>query len=209
MLKIFTKDKFFLTVTVLAVLGELLFAVVEGIAEPELLNVIIMSAVSAVCTLVLYCSYKKHNKNAMKAVMGGLLMSIFAQYTGSLSNGIADSDNAIALILALASILLFFSHISLNSNRKANAFQVYYNQILIIVIAIIEIIWDALWIANNNSALITVGGLAVMIGNSCVLAAVVCVESRLDAYRQDREAAGWTEEKGYPEGYVHEYQKNK
>jgi len=36
---------------------------------------------------------------------------------------------------------------------------------------------------------------------------VVCVESRLDAYRLDREAAGWTEEKGYPEGYVHEYEK--
>jgi len=29
----------------------------------------------------------------------------------------------------------------------------------------------------------------------------VCVESRLDAYRLDRETAGWSEEKGYPEGY--------
>jgi len=40
-----------------------------------------------------------------------------------------------------------------------------------------------------------------------VTAAIVCVESRLDAYRLDREEAGWTEEKGYPEGYVHEHQK--
>jgi len=46
-----------------------------------------------------------------------------------------------------------------------------------------------------------------MLSYSCMVAAIVCVESRLDAYRLDREAAGWTEEKGYPEGYVHEYEK--
>ena len=36
---------------------------------------------------------------------------------------------------------------------------------------------------------------------------ICCVESRLDAYRIDRENAGWTEDNGYPEGSVHEYQK--
>jgi len=46
-------------------------------------------------------------------------------------------------------------------------------------------------------------------GFACMTATIVCVESHLDAYRIDREAAGWTEEAGYPEGYVHEYQKRK
>ena len=46
------------------------------------------------------------------------------------------------------------------------------------------------------------GLLIDVIGFIGMTSVVVCVESRLDAYRMDREAAGWTEERGYPEGYV-------
>jgi len=88
--------------------------------------------------------------------------------------------------------------------------MVYLNQkISMLLILIPGVLWGIIGIVYDPGFVGIITQIIDVVGFTGMIAAIVCVESRLDAYRLDREAAGWTEEAGYPEGYVHEYEKNK
>jgi len=76
-----------------------------------------------------------------------------------------------------------------------------------VILVINNVVLDFTWMIAIPESISIIGNILDVIGFVGMTSVVVCVESRLDAYRLDREAAGWTEEKGYPEGYVHEYEK--
>jgi len=95
----------------------------------------------------------------------------------------------------------------INADRKSSPLMITANQIIVCLIAALVAVWNiwaAIFYAYPWDTVVDILGI---IGTAASVASIVCVESRLDAYKLDREAAGWTEEKGYPEGYVHEYEK--
>jgi len=190
-----------------AVIGELVYSGIVLVLTSFSSNATWILLLRVCCVIALYISYRKHSKNVMKGMMGALLM-------GQLISAIlflSDPQTALELILVYAylvlSLLLFINHFTINANRQASPNMVLFNQIILILIAIVSIVGNVLWIENYSSLLISIALIVEIPGIIGMNASIVCVESRLDAYRQDREAAGWTEEAGYPKGYVHEYQK--
>ena len=112
-------------------------------------------------------------------------------------------------------LILVINHFILNSSRRSNPLHVKISQITLLLLLIAVIVGYLIYLFVPSLDMIgaTASDYIVNIVEGlnyvCVYAVIVCIESRLDAYRIDRENAGWTEEEGYPEGYIHEYQKNK
>lgn len=206
MKKLFTSDKFFLTGTILGVIGVLLYAITAVISSPENYGKLILMAVDVTCTIGLYVSYKKHNKNVMKYLIGFKLMEILSQVIdGSFPLNLDDKYvAALSIINVIIVIALCINHFVINSDHHSRSGNILINQVLLFAYLIVAIAFGIPTISDMKSILSFIILVCGCFGN---MAVIVCVESRLDAYRLDREAAGWTEEAGYPEGYVHEYEK--
>ncbi len=212
MKKIFTNDKFFLAMVLCAVIGNAAFIVLSKV----LYNASIISKLQLIlyvlCAIGLYISYTRHSKNVMKGMMGALLMAQLSTATGLLSK-ISFPIEKITISLcavfsyAVFSLILLVNHYIINSDHHSNSAMVRVNQIILILLVINQVIWSAYFVISEFSVLVLINGLCNVLGYVGLSSIVVCVESRLDAYRLDREAAGWTEEKGYPENYVHQYEK--
>jgi len=210
MKKLFTDDKFFMASALLAIVGLLFNDVVLWDGFQQYRITILMEEMCALCSVFLYTSYKKHNKNVMKFLMGALLTLILVRALSVLTGLDADKSHVLVLVMALYSLfalLLFVDHAIINSDRRSSAKYIRANQVICGLILVCELLACALSQPMYDSVLATISNIAGAIGFACVVITVVCVESRLDAYRINREQAGWSEEKGYPEGYVHEYEK--
>ncbi|GEM_PF-467738 len=210
MKKLFTNDKFFLTMVLCAVIGLIEYAIYLFVCAPiDFISVAACCYVgSAICIGALYISFKKHHKNVMKCLIGALLMALVLDGVTSLSFIYATVNLICVPIYILLSLGIFINHCIINESRKASPAQVSLNHILVVAFALNMIAWViGTCISFDISPIDSISMAFYIIGCTCLAASIVCVESRLDAYRLDREAAGWTEEKGYPEGYVHEYEK--
>ena len=75
------------------------------------------------------------------------------------------------------------------------------NRVLCLVIAVLLLVFDLCGLPSAETAMEKVALILHGVGFAAIMASIVCVESRLDTYREDRENAGWTEEKGYPKDY--------
>ncbi len=203
MKKLFTNDKFFLAMTLCAVvasaLNVLLGLFVWGLGLADCCSVLICFG----CVVVLYSSYKKHSKNVMKGMMGALLMNLLL---GSITNFsiFGQEETAFLVSSLILNVVLFVNHFIINSDHHSSPCMVKMNQIIAGLNVLFYIIWNAFSICFEPSALNVIASVLNALGMCGLVISIVCVESRLDAYRLDREAAGWTEEKGYPENYVHQ-----
>jgi len=206
--KLFTNDVFFAVAAILGFLGELIFCTIAGICYPQSIGEYIIIFLSGLLSLFLYVSYIKHNKNAMKAQMGAILMAEISAAVCSVGTHLFSTFFVYIVVQFVLALLLFVNHIAINSVHNSSPKKVFVNQIVCVLLAITVFVWDINGLSQCKNTLEVFSVICDMIGHPCMIAVVVCVESRLDAYRIGREAAGWTEEKGYPEGYVHEYQKN-
>jgi len=208
MKKIFTNDKFFLTMVVLGFVGALLSAVYYAV--PTFVDFDLKATFfllfEAVCLISLYISYKKHSKNVMKGMIGALLSAMLFDSTCWLDTDFG-LDTVFSCVLIVLNIALFSNHFIINKEHHSKPFNIRINQFLVLLIGAVYIIWDVMWIINYPNGADIFGAVVECVYSIGVAVTIVCVESRLDAYRLDREKAGWTEEKGYPEGYIHESQK--
>jgi len=205
--KLFTSDKFFLIMVLCGILGGLAYAAIAIFAWNYAIQSQLVLLLRLVCVLALYISYKKHSKNVMKGMLGALLMAQMITAILYFSEITIAADNICVPIYVILSALLFINHFVINSNRKASPVMITINQIVILLLTVNNTVWGVTWIIAFPNAITFFSSIAVIIGFAGMASVIVCVESRLDAYRLDREAAGWTEEKGYPKGYVHEYEK--
>jgi len=203
MKKLFTNDKFFLTMSLCATIGGLLYYLELTVWSEATYTYALPSIFSAICALAIYIAYCKHSKNVMKGMIGALLAARLLEGLQTIGETETNVGKVFAPIYAILLLALFVNHFIVNSNRKSRAGAVVVNQVISILLATINIVWAVLISPECDIHYIIVWILAY----PSAYLAVVCVESRLDAYRLDREAAGWTEEKGYPEGYVHKYEK--
>jgi len=210
MKNIFTNDKVFSIAAIGGFVCSLLysiscFAFWTDILTSTYASAAILMAVNGIAVLCLYISYKKHTKNVMKGLIGALLYGDFAAvctvtfpFTKTFTIDIICSFALLALTLAI-----LVNHFIINSDHKSRKTNVVVNQWLALLIAVVAIIWPISWIPYIKGAAVIFQFITAF-GIICIDCTIVCVESRLDAYRLDREAAGWTEEAGYPEGYVHQ-----
>ena len=206
MKKLFTNDKFFLLCVICAVAGQWCL-IVQQLSSSELhLPTVLTLFVFAVCEIALYASFKAHEKNVMKGLMGALLMGhfVFAIFLLNSETPLETVFSAIHIVL-LACLLV--NHFVINAERSSMAKSVRANQVIAILCLVNILAWKICGCVTGVAEATVLSVIANAVGYFGVLAAIVCVESLLDSYRLNREAAGWTEEKGYPEGYVHEYEK--
>lgn len=209
MKKLFTNDKFFLAMVILAVIGLIEYGIYLFTGGAiYYTSVGGGSLMAAICTGALYVSYRKHHKNVMKCLIGALLMALILDGVTSFSFMNVTADYICTPIFVLLSLGMFVNHCIINESRKASPAQVGLNRVLVVAFALNMIIWvGSSLIILPVRPIDTISMVFYIIGCVCLAAVIICIESRLDAYRLDREAAGWTEEKGYPEGYVHEFEK--
>ena len=222
MKQLFKSDKFFFAMTLTAVIGELAFCLASIIIWKFPLAYEASMLLRICCVIGLYISYRLHSKNVMKCLMGALLM---AQVIAALST---LTDEALQLpiagicypIFAILSLLLFINHLIINSDHHSNPAMISLNQIVVLLLIINNTVLSLGMIkygapfssADPTSAQFIFHVICLIIdviGFIGMTTIVVCIESRLDAYRIDRENAGWTEEKGYPKGYVHQKDRNR
>ena len=74
MKKLFTNDTFFLAM-VLCSICEIIFAIITISVFHNSDQACLVLNIRVLCVFALYISYKKHNKNVMKGMMGALLMA--------------------------------------------------------------------------------------------------------------------------------------
>jgi len=208
--KLFTNDKFFLATVLLTVLGSIAFCICCLKIWMQYSYMAAIVIVNSVSVIAFYYSYRKHSKNVMKSLGGFLLMGLLALTI--VATFPLDPTDPIYIVLSLVNLIvvmvLCINHLVINSNHHSKSSNIRLNQVLLFVQFLIYIIMAARWIAGISGIILVLYMIGIPVAAFGVTASIVCVESRLDAYRIDREEAGWTEEKGYPEGYVHEYQKN-
>lgn len=210
MKKLFTSDRFFQIVTIMGVVGAAIGALYYCIPMFETfdLSAAFILAFQCPCTLCLYISYKKHDKNIMKGMLAALL-------TNMLINPVCwlDTTYVLDFVFGIISIVLnlslFINHFIINAQHHSMPLNIRINQLIVLLDFVLYVVWDFAWIFTNPFGVSTIGAVVEIVGTVGIMSTIVCVESRLDAYRINREACGWTEEKGYPDGYVHEYERNK
>jgi len=207
--KLFTNDSFFrlaalcgVVANVLGLIVRMLMGAAGTIDFPYSMKCLFEGA----CMLVLFLSYNRHNKNLMKGILGALLAVNLLTSVDIMPVMLGfPLDFTIAVAFFLLSLILFVNHFVMSSSRQSSPKNIYLNQIVsILLIMIPGVLWGVVGIVYDHSVPGVVTQAIDVIGFSGMIAAIVCIESRLDAYRLDRETAGWTEERGYPEGYVHQ-----
>ena len=168
-----------------------------------------------VCSVVLYVSYRRHNKNLMKVIIGfvfGVILMDHIQYLGYYIS-VDDAFYIFSIFNIVCTAVIIINHCIQNSNRKSNSVSVTANQVVLLLNAFGYVVGYILYMTVpsadfiNPTAADYISTIADGIIFILTFVIIICVESRLDAYKVDREDAGWTEEEGYPNGYVHEYQK--
>jgi len=183
---------------------------------------LIIDVVFVFCIIFLYRAFIHHNKNVQKGLLGAVLMWYLFDNINYYLNGILLNKDTFPaynnvpgliyvifnLIIALLFLCLFINHFIINSDHHSRPINIFINQLLVIVISILSISTiPASCILLSGRTWILIEEITWATGLPALVFLVASYETRLDAYKTNREVAGWTEEKGYPDGYVHEYEK--
>ena len=217
---VFTNDKLFKASTIICAICTAIYIACffswswnSGLAD---LPWLFIDVITGVCAIVLYVSYRRHNKNLMKGITGFLLASILMDDVQSMVYylSINDAFSVFSIFYVVCAIIIVINHFIQSSSRKSNSVSVTVNQIVLLLDVLAVIVGYIFYMAAsadfiNPSVVDYISTIAEGFNFVFICTIIICVESRLDSYRIDRENAGWTEEEGYPEGYIHEYQKNK
>ncbi len=195
MKKLFTNDKFFSAMVIFAVLGNLIFFITAYIRLGGTSFVTrLPMLISALCVLFIYSSYKKHSKNVTKGLMGAMLMGQLLFAISSLSAMSVPGTTVVVPVYVVLSAALFINHFIINSDHHSSPGMIRMNQVIVCLLTLDAVVWDVLWLIPCHSALSIVCDVACFFGLIGISASVVCVESRLDAYRIEREANGYKAE---------------
>lgn len=125
MKKLFLNDKFYSFTVVLAAIG--------GILELAYNKIVVDNGVfdeaplflSAICSIFIYTSYKKHSKNVMKGMMGALLAGLLIYSFNLMSSLSVDALSITALVAFILTLLIFINHFIINAEHQASPQSVF------------------------------------------------------------------------------------
>lgn len=199
--KIFAANAFFYISILLGVFCYLAYYILQINFSNISVQSIALIMLRIGCFVGLFQSYVKHKKNAMKAILGALLM---AQVINAIlmSNYIYSTFDKICIPANIVlSALLFLCHICINWSSKSSPVKVFVSQIVGILIFINLVIWMVSWLVSTTGVMDVVIFVTNILALAGITFSVVSVETKLQVFREMRTEAGWTPEKGYPEGY--------
>ncbi len=193
----------FLTASVIATL---VFYAVNLIAKLlcELYSLFIIDLVFFLCVAALFIAYRNHNKNVQKGLLGAILMWYLYDEINYIVANIIFSDAAFTqynnfwglgyIYLSIATMFLFaalfINHFIINGDHHSRSFNVFLNQLLVIVIALISIVSMCFqcFIFDGDFASI-LEALSWHTGLAALVLMLAAYESRFNAYKLKRESA--------------------
>ena len=192
--KIFIDDRVFTGAAITSAVGFILHAecaLMPAFSDfPGAMNYLLCGG----CMLAMLISYRRHSKNVMKGMMGALLAI-------SLSNAFnaADTAGGFDVILSWVSIVslgaLFINHFLINSTHYSSPQNIRINQMLVLAVMAVDVCRFVQLLAAARTTMDSIDALLFLLGDLPFAAAVICIESRLDLYRAQREAAGFDPDK--------------
>ncbi len=203
MKKMFTNDLFFLIVVLLTVLSVGVACICSILNGSGFLFDCWTGVIAAAGVLSLYISYKTHNKNVMKGLIGFVLAVILMLdvYYFGFDLSLYESADVLAIdfVFFALDLILIVNHFILASDHGSRPVNILVNQIVLFLQAATSAGYYILTITENaleygsaaggSDALIPVINIAFALSCTMTFAAVVCVESRLDVYKARREKA--------------------
>jgi len=157
------------------------------------------------CEITMFVSYLNHNKNLMKGMMGATLMAVVMNGFSAATAAQGSANVVCGSLCTLLSVFLLIMHFFINSDRRASPNSVRINSAACVAFALLRVIWFIVDVSGGETFF---NSLCYALSDMGIVATVVCIEARLDAFRTDREVAGWTEKQGYPQGYVRQHQRH-
>lgn len=190
---------------VAAVAATLAFYAVNLVAKLlcTLYSLFIIDFIFFLCVAALFAAYRRHNKNVQKGLLGAILMwYLYDEVNYVVANILFDSevferyDNfwgrgyiymSIATMVLFAA--LFVNHFIINGDHHSRSVNVFLNQLLVIVTAVISIISMCFqcFVFSGDAAGI-LEAISWHIGLSALVLMIAAYESRFNAYKLKREA---------------------
>ena len=193
-------------VLVFAVAATLLLYAVNLVAKLMcgLYSLFIIDLVFVLCVAALFCAYRGHNKNVQKGLLGAILMwYLYDEVNYVVANIIFDSTvfdrynnfwgrgyiymSVVTMVLFAA---LFVNHFIINGDHHSRSVNVFLNQLLVIVIAVISIvsmIFQCFIFEGDFASILE--ALSWHTGLAALVLMIAAYESRFNAYKLKREAA--------------------
>ena len=158
---------------------------------------------AAILIGLLYCSYASHNKNLMKALLGAVLMWIFAEELSFSVKAIWEWREEFSVAYGslyatfrlirgmgvLCTLLMLFLHFLINGDRLCRPMELKVNRLLTCLLIFIYI--EDVLLTQYIAHLMTVQTGFVLTFKVFALLCVLWVELRLDESRQLREQQGF------------------
>jgi len=164
------------------------------------LGFVLLYLMNAVFLLLLVASYRKHEKNVMKCTVGIVLALMCVLYLMLITY---CGFTTRFLIQFAAALCVLIAHLVINQDHTSSPRAVFVNQLFAVFFLILCVVSIFFTAGTENASVAVFCELTAFFS----IAVVICIETKLDSFRTNREAAGWTEKTGYPEEYVHEFEK--
>jgi len=162
----------------------------------------IMVPFVAILGVVMYASYRAHDKNVMKGLMGAELMWMLTQeITFSCSLLISEKEAfmlslgsgypffvIIDIISLLTMLFIFALHFMINSQHESSPTEIWLNQLLNVLLIVIYLLTTILLLIFDS---LSISMVVLMIFKVSLMLMIISIESRLDEYRIKRERRGW------------------
>jgi len=164
---------------------------------------ICVSAVMAIICFALYFTYRTHNKNVMKPLIGAALMLVlyfklfrglyFLQNIDKLSEWYPEEDAF--LIYAYTYIVLFvvvalinIVHYIINGTHKSRPGLIKFNKALVAIFVAVTAVQAFSCVFEGCSVMIMLSDVLDILGDAILVIMAVIIESSLDEFKLKREA---------------------
>ena len=193
----------FLTAAVAATLA---FYAVNLVAKLlcGLYSLFVVDSIFFLCVAALFIAYHRHNKNVQKGLLGAILMwYLYDEVNYIVANILFDSeiftvyDNfwgrgyiymSIATMVLFAA--LFVNHFIINGDHHSRSVNVFLNQLLVLVIAVLSIVSMIFQCFLFSGAFAdSLEAISWHTGLAALVLMIAAYESRFNAYKLKREAA--------------------
>lgn len=200
---VFAREEF-LTASVTATL--ILYAVnLVGKILCGLYSLFVVDSIFVLCVAALFIAYRNHNKNVQKGLLGAVLMwYLYDEINYAVGSIILNSDAFAAynnfwgcgyLVMSLITVALFaalfVNHFIINGDHHSRSFNVFLNQLLVIVIAVLSLVSMVFqcFLFDGDFAN-TLEAISWHTGLTALVLMIAAYESRFNAYKLKREAEG-------------------
>ncbi len=145
--------------------------------------------------IVLYQSYLNHDKNVMKGMIG-TVMGIIVTYDAYRLFA-PETEKWMPLTVLHTAVLVLdvaftVVHYRINSDHHSSPRHVFFNQLLLVLLALASVVTELLSFRLESSLVWYVTCVVLALSYVFAFGAIACIESKLDAYRIRREQNGWT-----------------